>query len=45
MKLPQFIGISGVWMTVPVAEILTILIVVFLFKKDSIKTTNKLMKA
>ena len=45
ITLPQFIGISGVWMTVPVAEILTILIVVFLFKKDSIKTTNKLIKA
>ena len=45
MTLPQFIGISGVWMTVPVAEILTILIVAFLFKKESIKTTDKLMKA
>ncbi len=35
--LPQFMGISGVWMTVPVAEILTIVVVIFLFKKGNLK--------
>lgn len=41
--LPQFIGISGVWMTVPVAEVLTLLVVIFLFKKDNIKKAPELV--
>lgn len=38
--LPQFIGISGVWMTVPVAEVLTLLVVIFLFKKGNLKKSS-----
>ena len=41
--LPQFIGISGVWMTVPVAEVLTLLVVIFLFKKDNMKKDPELV--
>ncbi len=41
--LPQFVGISGVWMTVPVAEILTLLVVVFLFKKGNMKKAPELV--
>lgn len=41
--LPQFIGISGVWMTVPVAEVLTLLVVIFLFKKDNMKKAPELV--
>ena len=40
--LPQFIGISGVWMTVPVAEVLTLLVVIFLFKKAKLKKASEL---
>lgn len=40
--LPQFIGISGVWMTVPVAEVLTLLVVIFLFKKSKLKKAPEL---
>ena len=41
--LPQFIGISGVWMTVPVAEVLTLLVVIFLLKKDKMKKAPELV--
>lgn len=40
--LPQFMGISGVWMTVPVAEVLTLLVVIFLFKKEKLKKAPEL---
>lgn len=43
--LPQFIGISGVWMTVPVAEVLTLLVVIFLFKKGNLKKAPELVEA
>ena len=42
--LPQFMGISGVWMTVPVAEILTLLVVFFLFKQRNLKNTSSLIE-
>ena len=42
---PQFIGISGVWMTVPVAEVLTLLVVIFLFKKGNLKKAPELVEA
>lgn len=41
--LPQFIGISGVWMTVPVAEVLTLLVVICLLKKDKMKKAPELV--
>ena len=43
--LPKFIGISGVWMTVPVAEVLTLLVVIFLFKKGNLKKAPELVEA
>ena len=43
--LPQFIGISGVWRTVPVAEVLTLLVVIFLFKKGNLKKAPELVEA
>ena len=43
--LPQFIGISVVWMTVPVAEVLTLLVVIFLFKKGNLKKAPELVEA
>lgn len=41
--LPKFVGISGVWMTVPIAEVLTLLVVVFLFKKSNMKKAPELV--
>lgn len=37
MIFPRFFGISGIWMTVPCAELLTILVVIFLMKKSKAK--------
>lgn len=34
MILPQFFGVSGIWMTVPVAEVLTLGVVFLLMKKS-----------
>lgn len=31
--LPRFIGMTGVWLTIPLAEVITILIIIFVFRK------------